>query len=356
MGYEVEVACNFEWGSTCSKEKIEELKKELESRQIRWHQIDFERNVFHIGQNYRAYRQLKRLFQENNYLFAHCHSPIGGVLGRLAAHKYKTRAIYTAHGFHFYQGAPWKNWLLFYPVEKLLSYVTDDLLVINSEDYELARRKFHMKHLTYIPGIGVNVTTCAVSEDEKQKKRAELEIPADAFVLIQVAEFTTNKNHKTVIEAMAEMSNEQIYYVMCGIGPEKEKLETYVREQGMEKNIRFAGFRNDIHELLQCADCFVLSSYREGLSVALMEAMAEGLPVVASRIRGNVDLVEEGAGGYLVEPGDRRAYEIACQKLTRLKREQPDSLIAMGDYNREKIKQFSEEAVDEIMRKVYGKS
>ena len=139
MGYQVEVACNFEEGNTCAPEQIGKLKKELESKQVVWHQIDFARNVFKLGQNARAYRQLKELFKKNQYHFVHCHSPIGGVLGRLAAHKYKTHAIYTAHGFHFFKGAPVKNWLLFYPVEKFLSGYTDELLVINQEDYELAK-------------------------------------------------------------------------------------------------------------------------------------------------------------------------------------------------------------------------
>lgn len=116
------------------------------------------------------------------------------------------------------------------------------------------------------------------------------------------------------------MKKADIYYVMCGIGPEKEELEQYVKEHHLEKNIQFAGFRSDVHEILQCADCFVLSSFREGLSVALMEAMTEGLPVVCSRIRGNVDLIEEGVGGYLMAPGEESEYRIAFTKLYEMKK------------------------------------
>ncbi len=354
MGYKVEVACNFEQGNTCAREQIENLKKELENKNVVWHQIDFARNVFCVRQNFRAYQQLHRLFRHNTYAFVHCHSPIGGVLGRITAHKYKTKVIYTAHGFHFFKGAPFKNWMLFYPVEKLLSYYTDELLVINREDYELAGKKFHMKHLTYLPGIGVNIDVSDNSEEEKHKKREELNIPVDAFMIIQVAEFTPNKNQQTVIKAIEEMANPEVFYVMCGIGPEKEALEKYVKEQKLNQNIRFAGFRSDIHELLQCADCFTLSSYREGLSVALMEAMAEGLPVVCSRIRGNVDLIEDGLGGYLVEPGNCRNYEDAYKKMFAMWKGRQGQFATMGNCNRQKIKQFSAEAVDEIMRKVYG--
>ena len=353
MGYQVEVACNFAEGNTCAPEQIGELKKELESKQVVWHQIDFARNVFKLGQNARAYRQLKELFKKNQYHFVHCHSPIGGVLGRLAAHKYKTHAIYTAHGFHFFKGAPAKNWLLFYPVEKYLSRYTDELLVINQEDYELAKKKFHMKQLTYIPGIGVNVTPHDMPQEAKNKKRQELGIPESAFLIVQVAEFTANKNQRTVIKALEKMKKADIYYVMCGIGPEKEELEQYVKEHHLEKNIQFAGFRSDVHEILQCADCFVLSSFREGLSVALMEAMTEGLPVVCSRIRGNVDLIEEGVGGYLMAPGEESEYRIAFTKLYEMKKNEPQKFEKMGQANQCKIKEFSKENVDEIMKKVY---
>ena len=155
LGYDVEVACNFENGNTCSDEQIAIFKKELKQKGVSWHQIDFARNVFQLGQNSKAYHQLKNLVSQKKYKFMHCHSPIGGVLGRLVAHKYKTPVMYTAHGFHFFKGAPKKNWLLFYPVEKFLSRYTDELLVLNHEDYELAKKKFHMKHFTYIPGVGV---------------------------------------------------------------------------------------------------------------------------------------------------------------------------------------------------------
>ena len=353
MGYKVEVACNFEQGNTCAEEQIELLKKELANKGVAWHQIDFARNVFCIAQNFKAYQQLRQLFRHNTYTFVHCHSPIGGVLGRIIAHSCKIKTIYTAHGFHFFKGAPLKNWLMFYPVEKMLSYDTDELLVINREDYELARKKFHMKHLTYLPGIGVNVNICDNSQEEKDKKREELNIPADAFMIIQVAEFTRNKNQQTVIKAIEAIADPNNFYVMCGIRSEKEPLESYVKEHGLDYNIRFVGFRSDIHELLQCADCFTLSSYREGLSVALMEAMTEGLPVVCSKIRGNVDLIEDGRGGYLVEPGNQQAYEEAYKKLYAMRKNRQDRFDTMGKYNQQKIRQFSTETVDEIMRKVY---
>ncbi|MDD6306169.1 MAG: glycosyltransferase family 4 protein [Clostridiales bacterium] len=355
LGYDVEVACNFENGNTCSDEQIAIFKKELKQKGVSWHQIDFARNVFQLGQNSKAYHQLKNLVSQKKYKFMHCHSPIGGVLGRLVAHKYKTPVMYTAHGFHFFKGAPKKNWLLFYAVEKFLSRYTDELLVINHEDYELAKKKFHMKHLTYIPGVGVKVKEHHFSDEIRQKKREELGIPQEAFMITCAAEFTANKNQITVIRALEELANPMFYYVMCGIGEKKAELEQYVEEKQLGEHIKFVGFRKDMDEILYASDCFVLSSLREGLSVALMEAMAAGLPVVCGKIRGNIDLVEDGVGGYLVSPMEIKDYQQAFIKLVDKKRNTTQEFVQMGKANQKTMQKFCCEAVDCVMHEVYSK-
>lgn len=353
LGYEVDVACNFIEGNTCSDERVAELKQKLQDMHVRCYQIDFARNIKHMGQNMRALRQVESLMKQNRYAFCHCHSPIGGVVARIAGHRTKTKVIYTAHGFHFYQGAPIVNWLVYYPVEKALSRWTDVLITINHEDYALAKKKFHMKKLKYIPGVGIDTERETLSLQEKLKKRQELEIPSDAFLITCAAEFTPNKNQKTVIEAIQQLNHPNIYFVMCGIGEKKEELEAYVWEHQLEDHIRFVGFRKDLHEILQASDCFVLSSFREGLSVALMEAMAEGLPVVCGRIRGNVDLIKDGKDGILVSPGEEKDYEEAFRKLYEMKQKAFQKFENIGLNNRNKVEAFSKETVDQIMKKVY---
>ena len=353
LGYEVDVACNFIEGNTCSDERVAELKQKLQDMHVRCYQIDFARNIKHMGQNMRALRQVEGLMKQNGYAFCHCHSPIGGVVARIAGHRTRTKVIYTAHGFHFYQGAPVMNWLVYYPVEKMLSRWTDVLITINHEDYKLAKKKFKMKKLTYVPGIGIDTQRECLSQKEKEEKRKELGIPQDAFLITNAAEFTPNKNQRTVIEAIEQLHNPNIYFVMCGIGEKKAELEQYVKEHGLEEHIRFVGFRNDLHEILQTSDCFVLSSFREGLSVALMEAMAEGLPVVCGRIRGNVDLIKDGKGGILVLPGEEKDYEEAFRKLYEMKQKEFQKFENIGLNNRNKVEAFSKETVDPIMKKVY---
>lgn len=353
LGYQVDVACNFIEGNTCSDERVAELKQKLQDMHVRCYQIDFARNIKHMGQNMRALRQIEGLMKQNGYAFCHCHSPIGGVVARIAGHRTKTKVIYTAHGFHFYQGAPVMNWLVYYPVEKMLSRWTDVLITINHEDYKLAKKKFKMKKLTYVPGIGIDTQRESLSQKEKEEKRKELGIPQDAFLITNAAEFTPNKNQKTVIEAIEQLHNPNIYFVMCGIGEKKAELEQYVKEHGLEEHIRFVGFRNDLHEILQTSDCFVLSSFREGLSVALMEAMAEGLPVVCGRIRGNVDLVKNGFGGLLLAPEDIKAYENAFIKLYEMRQRKPGMFEQMGITNQKNIKMFGRNAVEQVMENVY---
>lgn len=353
LGYEVDVACNFIEGNTCSDERVAELKQKLQDMHVRCYQIDFARNIKHMGQNMRTLRQVEGLMKQNGYVFCHCHSPIGGVVARIAGHRTKTKVIYTAHGFHFYQGAPVMNWLVYYPVEKMLSRWTDVLITINHEDYKLAKKKFKMKKLTYVPGIGIDTQREGLSQKEKEEKRKELGIPQDAFLITNAAEFTPNKNQKTVIEAIEQLHNPNIYFVMCGIGEKKAELEQYVKEHGLEEHIRFVGFRNDLHEILQTSDCFVLSSFREGLSVALMEAMAEGLPVVCGRIRGNVDLIKDGKGGILVSPENKEDYEAAFRKLYEMKHKELTDFQRMGQINAENVKSFGRSAVERLMENVY---
>lgn len=353
LGYEVDVACNFIEGNTCSDARVAELKQKLQDMHVHCYQIDFARNIKHMGQNMKALWQVEALMKQNTYEFCHCHSPIGGVVARIAGHRTRTKVIYTAHGFHFYQGAPVMNWLVYYPVEKMLSRWTDVLITINHEDYKLAKKKFKMKKLTYVPGIGIDTQREGLSQKEKEEKRKELGIPQDAFLITNAAEFTPNKNQKTVIEAIEQLHNPNIYFVMCGIGQKKAELEQYVKEHGLEEHIRFVGFRNDLHEILQTSDCFVLSSFREGLSVALMEAMAEGLPVVCSRIRGNVDLIKDGEGGILISPQKRDEYINAFKKLYNMKNESFGQFLHMGEINRKMIYIFGRKNVENHMKAIY---
>ena len=348
MGYEVHVACNFEKGSTCTEERIQKLKKRLREINVRYFQIDFSRSVLKVNEILKSYRQVKTLLLKEHYDFIHCHSPIGGVVGRIAGHKTHTKVIYTAHGFHFYKGAPLQNWLLYYPVEKWLSRCTDVLITINKEDYQRAKKKFHAKETKYIPGVGIDVEKIQAVQVDREKKREELGIGKDDFLLLSVGELNKNKNHEAVIRAIAELRNSKIKYAICGKGLLKEYLEELAEKLGVRNQLFLLGFRTDVIEICKSADVFVFPSKREGLSVALMEAMACGLPCVISRIRGNTDLINE-CGGYGFDVSNK---DTLIKKLKEVIKK--GSLYKSNDKEK-KILQFDTKNVNNMMTNIYLK-
>ena len=305
LGYEVQVACNFRDGNTCSDEKVIELKNRLIEMNIVFYDIDFCRNVMNFSKDIEAYKQVKKLFENNKYELVHCHTPIGGVIARMAARKYRkqgTKVIYTAHGFHFYKGAPLKNWLLYFPVEWICSFFTDMLITINKEDFALAKKHMHVKHVTYIPGVGVDLkkfSSNTLTNEEKLTIRRSLGIKDNEKMLLSVGELIPRKDHETAIRAIHKLNDKRIKYFICGQGALHDHLQTLINDLGLSDNVKLLGFRTDISELCCCADLFVFPSRQEGLPVALMEAIASKTPVICSDIRGNTDLV---GGDALFEP------------------------------------------------------
>lgn len=244
--------------------------------------------------NIKAYKQLKKLIQENNYDIIHCHTPVAGVLTRLAARKNKnTTVIYTAHGFHFFKGAPLLNWLIYYPVERFCARFTDKLITINKEDYERAKQFKLRKNgkVYYVPGVGINLEKIQNLKVNVKQKKKELVISEDIPVLLSVGELIKRKNHKTVLKALSQIKDKNFIYLICGRGVLKEYLHNLTKQLGLESKVKFLGFRKDIAEICKTVDLFIFPSYQEGLPVALMEAMACELPVIASNVRGNRDLI-----------------------------------------------------------------
>ena len=275
--------------------------------------LPLQRNPLSIKNVY-ALKALKKLIKENNYDFVHVHTPVASVIGRLACGFTNTKCFYTAHGFHFYKGAPLQNWLLYYPVEWLLSYYTDVLITINTEDYELAKHHMHAKRVEYLPGVGIDVEKFANVKVDVKAKRKELGIPDDCKLLLSVGELNKNKNHQMIIRALSKLNDSDIHYAICGKGELKNYLITLAKDLSVEKQVHLLGIRNDIPEILKCADVFVHPSLREGLPVAVMEALASGLPCLATRIRGNIDLLQNNSD-LLFETNDSNNLLLNIKKI-----------------------------------------
>ncbi len=348
LGYEVHVAANFVEGNP-SISRMEKFRQELEQQGVNSFHIPMPRNPYKFGRIITSYKMVKKLVEEHQYDIVHCHSPVGGVVARLACRKARkngTKVLYTAHGFHFFKGASKTAWLVYYPIEKMCSYFTDVLITINQEDHQRAAG-LHAKRNVYIPGVGVNTEEFRKIEINTAKKRAQLGIAEGDFLFISVGELSHRKNHETAIRALAKIEDSTCKYLIAGTGPLDSQLKQLVDKLGLKERVIFAGYRSDIKELLHASNAFVFPSIQEGLPVALMEAMAVGLPVVCSRIRGNVDLVEDGQGGYLYTPMDVDGFAEGMKKLVH------NELSSMGMVNMELMEKFDIRTVNTEMEKIY---
>lgn len=349
LGYQVDVACNFKEGSITSQERVDEYKKELEERGIGTYQIPIPRSISRVKDITTSYQLTKKLVDENDYQIVHCHSPIGGVICRLAcreARKKGTRVIYTAHGFHFFNGASKKAWAVFYPIEKECSRFTDVLITINQEDYKRAQ-EFHAKKIEYVPGIGVHTKEFQNTLIDRNAKREEFGFKDSDFVFMSTGQVSVRKNHEVIIKALAKLNNTNVKYLIAGFGEEEDRLKRLAMELGISNQVVFAGYRNDIKELLHTVDGFAFPSLQEGLPVALMEAMSVGLPIVCSKIRGNEDLICNGVGGFLVDPYDVEGFKNGMEQIVNGVSEE------MGAANIEIMKKFDIDTVNEKMRQIY---
>lgn len=349
MGYEVHVACNFEKGSTCTEEKVLELKKKLKQLHVRFFQIDFERNVMKLNQDLKAYKQVLKLARKYHYMFIHCHSPIGGVVGRLVGHKTNTKVIYTAHGFHFYEGAPLLNWLIYYPIEKFLSRFTDVLITINQEDYHRAKSKFHAKRVEYVPGVGIDIKRFQNVKVDILQKRKELGIRSKDIVLLSVGELNKNKNHEIVIKALSGLDRSDVKYLLVGQGELKNHLKNLARKLEVEDQVKFLGFRSDVAEIYKIADTFIFPSKREGLGLAAIEAMASGLPLITSNIHGIKDYSKENITGFLCDANDWKTWKVKIEKILKEEKARKE----FGKNNIQIASQYDVKKISSIMHKIY---
>lgn len=363
MGYEVHYATdlnNVVYGKDNSR---------LENTGIITHQIDFVRSPFSSGVK-KSYLQLKQLMLSEKFDLIHCHMPMSGVITRLAAQKARKESgrsvpvLYTAHGFHFFNGAPLKNWL-YYPVERYLARYTDRLILINHEDYKRGQG-FHVRgRAEYVPGIGIKLSddNCYHNMDEDERAAymysiTGRNITADTKILVSIGELSKRKNHILLVEMMAELMDLDIICIIGGSGSEETAIRRKIQELHLEKKVFLAGYINDVSALLSASDCFILSSFQEGLPVVVMEAMAAGLPVIAGRIRGVTDLIEHAKGGYLVQSFEPEDFAVKVRRMFTekdrksavprdIRREQ------MGRWNMERVKKFSRDVVEKKMWDIY---
>lgn len=317
------------------------------------HDIPFVRSPFSKG-NIEAYKQLKKVIDGNDFDIIHCHTPMGGILTRLVASKKRksgTKVIYTAHGFHFYKGAPLLNWLIYYPIEWVMSRKTDCLITINEEDYILAKKRFKKPDVKKVDGVGYNSELFyPVSEDEKLRIRKEKGFSPEDKLLIYVAELNANKNQGMLIEMMSKLKTEGVKLLLVGADNFSGEYQKKAEAIGVKDKVCFLSHREDVEQLLKMSDVCVASSLREGLPVNIMEAMAIGLPVVAGDNRGHRSLITDGVDGFIVSPGDCLSAGAKVDLLLN-----DENLYKRISENAKKnIRRFSKDTVFVQMKNIYS--
>lgn len=273
------------------------------------HDVSFGTNPF-SAKTVENYKILKEIMFENDFDIVHTHTAIASALTRLANHKVndmkarKNRLIYTAHGYHFLKGGPKSSWILYYPIEKYLSKYTEDLILINKEDYDLAQKHKMAKNIHYVPGVGLDVSKFPDQLDENilNQSRAEFGIEESTFVISYVAEINNNKNHMMLLNAVKDMTEAgyKLKLLLCGDGDLEDELKAWTTTNNLDDNIKFLGYTNRISEVLQLSDAYVSVSKREGLPLNVIEAMYNKLPIIVTNCRGNRDLVVNNENGFVI--------------------------------------------------------
>ncbi len=296
-----------------------------------------------------AYKELYKIMDENEFEIIHTHTAIASVLTRIVAYRVnrkkskKSKVIYTAHGFHFLKGGSKLSWILFFPVEYILSKITDDLILINQEDFLLAE-KYSMgakRHL--ISGVGVNL--------ERFSNDYVMRDPNDTFTISYIAEFSKNKNHILLIEAfeLALKKYPKLQLKLVGTGKQEDVILNYILLNNLNDSIELTGYRKDVETILKGTDLVVATSLREGLPINIIESMAMGLPLIVTKCRGHVDLVVDGENGVIV---DYDKEEIAKEIIKMI--QNPSIRLFYSKNNLEKSKKYSIDMVLKKMTEIYN--
>ena len=299
--------------------------------------------------NITAYKQLLDIIEKHRIEGVLCSTPIGGALARLAAKKKNlSPVLYEAHGFLFFRGAPFINRTFFKWEEEFLAHYTDVLITITDEDFQAAQklnlRSGKKPYLVHGAGITVGVKV----DIDKRKKRQELGVPEDSFVIVSAGELNKNKNTEVIVKALKELKGQNIHYIACGVGPEEQNLRSLAEQLNVSSQFHLLGYRTDMPEVMIAADVFTMMSFREGMPRAILEAMDLGLPCVGSDTRGVRDLIDE-KGGIICKPTDPTAFSEAFKKL----KNNAEMRKMMGEHNRGKVKLYSSEVVKKELYEIY---
>lgn len=342
LGYRVILGVNRHYPKqlTCSETEIE------------FYDSHTYRSILHFKDNYIAIKNLCKVLKNNDIEAIHCNAPIGGMVGRICGKIYKVpKIIYTAHGFHFYKGAPLFNNTIIKGIERMMAHWTNAILTMNKEDFE-ATKKMKLKNngkSYFIHGVGVDTKAFLNSDEINSMSRESLGLKESDIICISIGNLVKSKNLEASLMSVSKLNNDNVHLLICGIGPELNSLKKMTVDLNVEHRIHFLGFRNDVKSLLKISDIFLFTTLREGLPRSLMEAMASGLPCVVSDIRGNKDLIKENEGGYLCNPQD---IDLFSARITELSNNE-GLRKKMGNLNQNVILNYDTNRAEKEIQQIY---
>lgn len=347
LGYEVYLVANFE-SKTGADKKNPEFIEYCRNNSINVISIPFERAS--LFKNLKAIKLLRAYLTANTFDLIHAHTETGGLMLRILNGQTKrAMLVYTPHGMSFYKGSSLLSHLVYKPIERWICSKMHRNIAINEEEYSNLI-KWNSKTACIVHGIGLKTERFTCQHKSKNELRKQLGIPENAYVVLSVGELNDNKNHTRVLQALCELSDRDIYYVICGVGENKDLLQKYAKNHNYGDNLKLLGYRTDIPEMLQMSDLFAFSSFHEGLPVSVMEAMASGVAIICSNIRGCVDLIENNATGLLVSPTDTAGY-VNGIRFMKNNSEVTNSFVVR---NREIVKLYSYTSVLEELKTLYN--
>ena len=348
IGAIIYLAANF--GTDTPREKnntkfVAECKRDgINIIDIPFRRGGFITNIFQIP-------VLNKFLKREKFDIVHVHTETGGFMLRLSCliqSKCNTKFVYTPHGMSFWKGSSLKSQLVYRPLERWICSAMDMNLGMNMEEVENLEQ-WNKRTAHYVHGVGLNVARMQNPSRSREQMREEFGLAESDKFIVSIGELDDNKNHITVIKALATLGRKDFKYVVCGVGPNKDMLLAEAERMGLKDNVILAGYRSDIPDVLNAADIFVFPSFHEGMPVSALEAMACGLPIICSEIRGNVDIIREGDNGYLFQPSD---VENLARKLEYLL-DDAEKRKVMGLKNKENVKDFSLESVTEELKRIY---
>ncbi|AQS59570.1 glycosyl transferase family 1 [Desulforamulus ferrireducens] len=277
--------------------------------------------------DYAVVRTLVKYLHQSGTTILHAHSSKGALVGRIAAIIARTPVVlFTVHNSIFYEEWPqWKKSLFAY-VERLLARFTDRIITVSEalKQELIENEKIPAKQISTIyNGIEVDKFTAKV---DMLSIRKELNIPELGPVIGTIARLAPQKGVTYFLKAASLLKEYQVNFLVVGDGPLRESLEQEVIELGLQKRVVFTGNRENIADILSMMDIFVLPSVTEGLPLTILEAMAAGKPVVATRVGGVPEAIVEGKTGLVVAPRDPEALAVALAGMLS----ERDKLIRMG--------------------------